>query len=88
MTKGRWLTYLTETAEPPPSLGEAVELRPSRDAAGAEVFSTAGRRLGRVPAAEFVGLFPALRGRLAGRVSALVPRPGRAPARVHLELFA
>lgn len=91
MTERSLVTHLTDIAEPPPALGEAVVLH--RDATGtrAEAFTAAGRRLGRVPPADCAALQDLLPGPsdLAGRVTALVPRPGLpGAARVHVELFA
>ena len=90
MPDNTMLTYLTDTAEPPPAVGDAVVLRVlggNRTVA----FSSAGRRLGELPRAECAVLEGLLEGHdgLPGQVSALVPRPGLAgPARIHLRLFA
>jgi hypothetical protein len=85
------VTYLTDIAEPPPALGEAVVLRLFPGGTRAEAFTAAGRRLGRLPPAEcaaLVALQPGPEG-LAGRVTALVPRPGLGGvARVHVALSA
>ena len=85
------LTYRTEAAEPAPSLGEAVVLRPRTAGGALEAFSAAGRRLGRLPADESAALAALLAHGVAlvGRVSALVPRPGRSGiGRIHIMLTA
>ena len=84
------LTYLTEPAEPPPRLGERLVLRLRPGGAEVDAYSDAGRRLGRVPPAEYAALGPLPMGGegMAGRVTSLVPRPGRAGCgRVHVMLF-
>jgi hypothetical protein len=91
MSQQLLVTYLTDTAEPPPRVGEPVILRPRRGGAELEAFTPAGRRLGRLPPAECAALGPllALHEDLPGEVTALVPRPGlNGPARIHLRLRA
>ena len=91
MTETEMLTYLTEAAEPPPCLGDPLVLRLRQDGGEIEAFAPNGRRLGRVPPAEGAALGQWLaEGRaMPGRVSALVPRPGRGGVgRVHVTLFA
>ncbi len=91
MTETELLTYLTDAAEPPPCLGDAVVLRTRRGASDAQAFSATGRLLGRVPPAERAALGHYLADGLClpGRVTALVPRPNQAGiGRVHVTLFA
>ncbi len=91
MTNTEILTYLTNAAEPPPRLGEPLLLRMRAGGGQVEAFSPAGRRLGQVPRAECAGLDERLLAgqALPGRVTALVPRPGRGGAgRVHVTVFA
>ncbi len=91
MTETELLTYLTDAAEPPPRLGDAVVVRTSRGGAELEAFSPTGRLLGRLPPAERAALdeYLAPGHSLPGRVTALVPRPNQAgTGRVHVTLFA
>ena len=91
MTETELLTYLTDAAEPPPQLGDAVVLRTRRGANDAQAYSPSGRLLGRVPPAERAALGDWLTEghSLPGRVTALVPRPNQAGiGRVHVTLFA
>ena len=85
------LTYLTDSADPPPHLGEGLVLRIRPGSAEVHAYSDAGRRLGKVPPAEYAALGPLPMGGegMAGRVTTLVPRPGRAGCgRVHVTLFS
>lgn len=89
MDDSEHLTWLTDAADPPPAVGDAVEVAVAK---GAEVlaFSAAGRRLGRLPPEEgqaLAALLASRGGRAPGRVSAVVPRPtGAGGGRIHLRV--
>ena len=88
------LTYLTDAAETvpgqrPPSVGDAVELRPLQGGPEIEAWSDAGQRLGRLPPAERATLAGLVEAPLPlrGRIAALVPRPRQAgTGRIHIRV--
>jgi hypothetical protein len=90
------VTYLTDAVEPRPEelgglrVGHPVLLRPRPDGRTVEAWSPQLGRLGRLPPQEGEALAPLLRTGAVlptGRVSALVPRPGRSGGtRIHIQV--
>lgn len=90
------VTYLTDAVEPQPEardglrVGHPVQLRPRPDGRTVEAWSDERGRLGRLPREEGEALAPLLAARpqsLRGRISALVPRPGRpGGSRIHISV--